>query len=86
MLMYIIMFDRRLQNPARRRPLSAGRGRRASAEDTVAAIIREAIDETLPVELEPKRRAAAELLAAEAVPVPETVEELKTELRAGRGW
>ena len=39
----------------------------------------------LSVELDPKRRAPEELLAAEPVPVPETVEDLKAELRPSRG-
>jgi hypothetical protein len=80
------ILDRRLQillDDARyRRVATAARERKTS----VAAIIREAIDQALPVELERKRRAADELLAAEAVPVPETVQELKAEIRAGRGW
>ena len=80
------ILDRRLQillDDARyRRVATAARERKTS----VAAIIREAIDQALPVELDRKRRAAAELLAAEPVPVPETVEELKAEIRAGRGW
>jgi predicted transcriptional regulator len=80
------IFDRRLQillDDARyRRVATAARARKTS----VAAIIREAIDQALPVELERKRRAADELLAAEPVEVPETVEELKAEFRAGRGW
>jgi len=79
------ILDRRLQillDDARyRRVATAARERKTS----VAAIIREAIDQALPVELDRKRRAAAELLAAEPVPVPETVEELKAEIRAGRG-
>lgn len=64
-----------------RRVAAAARERTTS----VAAIIREAIDEMLPVELERKQRAADELLAAEPVPVPETVEELKADIRADRG-
>ena len=80
------ILDRRLQillDDARyRRVATAARERKTS----VAAIIREAIDQALPVELDRKRRAADELLAAKPVPVPETVEELKAEIRAGRGW
>jgi hypothetical protein len=79
------ILDRRLQillDDARyRRVATAARERKTS----VAAIIREAIDQALPVELERKRRAADELLSAEPVTVPETVEELKAEIRAGRG-
>src|SRR6266446_2699032 len=59
------ILDRRLQillDDARyRRVATAARERKTS----VAAIIREAIDQALPVELDRKRRAAAELLAAE---------------------
>jgi len=64
-----------------RRVATAARERKTS----VAAIIREAIDQALPVERDRKRRAADELLAAEPVPVPDTVEELKAEIRADRG-
>jgi len=80
------ILDRRLQilldDGRYRRVATAARERKTS----VAAIIREAIDQALPVELDRRRRAANELLAAEPVPVPETVEELKAEIRAGRGW
>ena len=79
------ILDRRLQillDDARyRRVATAARERKTS----VAAIIREAIDQALPVEHDRKRRAADELLAAEPVPVPDTVEELKAEIRADRG-
>jgi hypothetical protein len=40
----------------------------------------------LAVEAAQKRRATEELLSAEPIPVPETVEELKAEIRAARGW
>jgi len=49
-------------------------------------VVRDAIDQALPVDLDRKRRAADELLAAEPIPVPETVEELKREIRDARGW
>jgi hypothetical protein len=82
----MLMLERRLQillDEARyRRLAAAARGRKTS----VAAIVREAIDQALPADIERKRRAADDLLAAEPVPVPETVEELKAEIRAGRGW
>jgi hypothetical protein len=74
------MLNRRLQiliDDARYRRLEAvARERRLS----VAAVIRDAIDAALPADLAKKQRAANALLAAEPMPVPETVEELKTEL------
>jgi hypothetical protein len=80
------MLDRRLQiliDDARYRRLeAAARERRLS----VAAVIRDAIDVALPADLPKKQRAATALLAAEPMPVPERVEELKAELdeiRAG---
>ena len=51
---------------------------------SVAAVIRDAIDEALAVDLEGKRRAADALLAAEPIPVPETFEELKAEIGNAR--
>jgi predicted transcriptional regulator len=80
------MLERRvhilLDSAQYRRVEAAARERKTS----VAAVIRDAIDHTLSIEPERKRQAADELLAAEPAPVPETVEELKSELRAGRGW
>jgi hypothetical protein len=74
------MLDRRLQiliDDARYRRLEAvARERRLS----VAAVIRDAIDAALPPDLDKKRRALAAILAAEPVPVPDTVAELKAEL------
>jgi hypothetical protein len=64
-----------------RRVAAAAREQKTS----VAAVIREALDRSLAVEPGARRRAADELLAADPAPVPETVEELKSELRAGRG-
>jgi hypothetical protein len=78
--------DRRLQlllDDERYRRLSAAARVRGTS---VAAVIRDAIDRALPSDLERKRRAADELLAADPMPVPATVEELKAELdeiRAG---
>jgi hypothetical protein len=46
----------------------------------VAAVIRDAIDASLPADLGKKQRAASALLAAEPMSVPDTVEELKAEL------
>jgi hypothetical protein len=77
--------DRRFQillDDARYRRLEAAARKRKTS---VAAVIRAAIDESLAVDLERKRRAAAELLAAEPMPVPQTVEELKAEIRDARG-
>jgi hypothetical protein len=74
------MLNRRLQiliDDARYRRLEAvARERRLS----VAAVIRDAIDAALPADLAKKQRAAGALLAAEPMSVPETVEELKSEL------
>jgi len=79
------MYDRRLQilldEPRFRRVEAAARERRLS----VAAVIREAIDVALPVDLESKRAAADAILAAEPMDVPDTVEELKAELDEMRG-
>jgi len=72
--------NRRLQiliDDARYRQLQAvARERRLS----VAEVIRDAIDAALPADLTKKQRAAKALLAAEPMPVPETLEELKEEL------
>lgn len=80
------MFERRvhilLDDARYRRVAAEARQRRTS----VAAVIRDAIDQALSIDPERKRRAADELLAAEPTPVPETVEELKAELRGSRGW
>jgi len=74
------MLDRRLQiliDDARYRRLeAAARERRLS----VAAVIRDAIDAALPADLAKKESAAKALLAAEPMPVPETIRELKAEL------
>ena len=80
------MLERRLQilldDGRYRRVAAAARERKTS----VAAVIRDAIDQALPVDLEQKRRAGEELLSAEPIPVPETIEELKAEIRDARGW
>ncbi len=82
----MLMLERRLQilldEGRYRRLTAAARARKTS----VAAVVRDAIDQALPVDLDRKRRAADELLAAEPIPVPETVEELKREIRDARGW
>jgi hypothetical protein len=75
-------FERRLHlllDEARYRRVAAAARRR---ETSVAAVIREAIDTALPDDADKKRAAADALLAAEPVPVPETVEELKAEIEA----
>lgn len=78
------MLDRRLQiliDDGRYRRLEVvARERRLS----VAAVIRDAIDAALPADLAKKGRAAAALLAADPMPVPVTVEELKAELDEAR--
>ena len=78
------MLDRRLQiliDDGRSRRLEAvARERRLS----VAAVIRDAIDAALPADLVTKQRAAAALLAAEPMDVPDTVDELKAELDDAR--
>lgn len=71
--------------------LDDARYRRVAAEarerkTSIAAVIRDAIDQALSIDLDRKRRAADELLAAEPTDVPDTVEELKAELRSSRGW
>lgn len=79
------MYERRLQilidEPRYRRLAAAARERRQS----VSAAIREAIDVAFPADLAKKRAAVRRLLAAEPMPVPETVEELKAELDEIRG-
>jgi hypothetical protein len=74
------MLNRRLQiliDDARYRRLEAvAQERRLS----IAAVIRDAIDAALPGDLAKRQRAASALLAAEPMPVPGTVEELKAEL------
>lgn len=79
------MLNRRLQiliDDARYRRLEAvARERRLS----VAAVIRDAIDAALPADREKRQRAAAAILAAEPMAVPDTVEELKAELDEIRG-
>ena len=48
--------------------------------DSFWKAIQQTIDAALPVDLTRKQRAASELLAADPMPVPETIEELKAEL------
>ena len=74
------MYDRRLQilldEPRYERVASIARRRKTS----VAAVIREAIDQLDPDERARKLAAGKAILAAEPMPVPETVAELKAEL------
>lgn len=51
---------------------------------SVAEVIREAIDRALPDDADSKRAAAEAILAADPMPVPASVEELKAELRSAR--
>jgi DNA-binding transcriptional ArsR family regulator len=78
------MLERRvhilLDDARYRRVAAAARERKTS----VAAVIRDAIDQTLSIDPERKRAAADAILAAEPMEVPETVEELKAELRDAR--
>ena len=79
------MFDRRLQilidEPRLRRLAAAARLRRTS----VSAVIRDAIDQALPADLEKKRGAWEELQKAKPISLPKTVRELKAEIRESRG-
>lgn len=74
------MFERRLQilldDRRYRRVAAAARERKTS----VAAVIRDAIDQALPADLAAKRAAWEELKQVEPMPVPQTVEELKAEI------
>jgi hypothetical protein len=77
--------ERRLQilidEPRYRRLLARARER----DTSVSAVIREAIDVAIPDDLAKKRAALKRILAAEPMPVPATVEELKAELDEIRG-
>jgi len=73
------MYDRRLQiliDDARYRRVAAAAKERKTS---VAAVIRDAIDQALPVDLARKREAGRQILAAEPMPVPDPAE-LKAEL------
>jgi hypothetical protein len=58
---------------------AAARARNVS----LSVVIRDAIDLAVPADLERKRAAASEILAAEPIPVPD-VAELKQEIADGR--
>jgi hypothetical protein len=72
--------ERRLQilidEPRYRRLVARARER----DTSVAAVIRDAIDQAVPDDLGKKRSAAKAILEADPMPVPETVEELKAEI------
>jgi hypothetical protein len=73
------MYDRRLQillDEARYRRVSAAAKERKTS---VAAVIRDAIDQALPVDLDARQRAIRELLDAEPVPMPD-IDELNREI------
>jgi hypothetical protein len=63
-----------------RRVAAAARQRQTS----VAAVIREAIDEALPDDTDRKRAVAKMILAADPIPVPDDPAELKREIRDAR--
>ena len=77
------MYERRLQilldERRYRRVTAAAKARKTS----VASVIRDAIDHALPVDLEAKRKAWRELMAAEQIDVP-APDELKRELEEAR--
>ncbi len=77
--------DRRLQilldEPRYRRLEAAARARKTS----IATIVREAIDQALPADLERKREAWRRIQAMGPMEVPETTEEFKRELDEIRG-
>ncbi len=80
----MLMLTRRLQvlldEPRYRRLATAAKERKTS----VAVLVREAIDASFPADRARKRAAARRILAAEPMPVPATVEELKAELSEAR--
>lgn len=77
--------ERRLQilidEPRYRRLVARARER----DTSVSAVIREAIDLAVPDDRAKKRAAIKRILAAEPMPVPETVVELRAELDEIRG-
>jgi hypothetical protein len=76
--------DRRLQlllDEARYRRLAVAARERGVS---VAAVIRDAIDQAVPDDIDRKRDAAAAILAVEPMAVPATAAELKTELDEAR--
>ena len=77
--------ERRLQilvdEPRYRRLEAAARARKTS----VATIVREAIDQALPADLERKREAWNAILESEPLDVPATAADLKRELDELRG-
>jgi hypothetical protein len=76
--------DRRLQlllDEGRYRRLAVAARERGVS---VAAVIRDAIDQAVPDDTDRKRDSAAAILAAEPMAVPATAAELKTELDEAR--
>jgi prephenate dehydrogenase len=76
--------DRRLQlllDEGRYRRLAVAARERGVS---VAAVIRDAIDQAVPDDIDRKRDAAAAILAVEPMAVPATAAELKTELDEAR--
>ena len=74
------IYERRLQvlidEPRYRRLVARARERKVS----VAEVVREAIDLAIPSDADERLRAGRRILAAQPMPVPETIEELKAEL------
>jgi hypothetical protein len=70
-----------LLDEARYRRVAAAARRR---QTSVAAVIREAIDEALPDDADRKRAAAKAILASDPIPLPDDPAELKREIREAR--
>jgi hypothetical protein len=70
-----------LLDEARYRRVAAAARRRHTS---VAAVIRDAIDEALPDDVDRKRAAAKVILAADPIPLPDDHAELKREIREAR--
>ena len=73
------MYNRRLQirldEPRYRRLIARARGRKVS----VAVVVREAIDLAVRGDVEEREPAGRRILAAEPMPVPASIEQLKSE-------
>jgi hypothetical protein len=76
---FVRRFQLLLDEARYERLAAAARARKVS----VAVVIRDAIDLAVPADLERRRAAAAEILAAEPIRVPD-VAELKQEIADGR--
>lgn len=79
------MFDRRLQILIDDKRLRRVRARAEATNQSVAEVIREAIDVALPEDVDRRRAAAAFVLAAKAMPVgdPADLRAELDEIRAG---